>query len=850
MSKIVITGGLGYIGSELCKAYSGEARFNEITVINRNFISDRVKEITDWGIKFAQGDLLDENFVKDQLKNADIIIHLAGITEVPHIKSDVNVEKEKKTKSINVESTRNIIKYSKPDAKIVFLSSHVIYEGFSEVKLDITEDEPVCPILPYSESKVQSEQDFHNSNRNFVILRLGSVYGYSSGTMRTSIMPNFFSKLTAQNKTINLHSGGVQLKSMVSLIDVIRCIKFVVKDKNIIREVFNLTNEGMTVKEIAEICKEIKPDLNIVESNDEIPNLGYTLSNEKIKRIGFDFIYDIKYCIKEMINNWSYKENPEELEYIINGQKEYIDERGKISNYELTEPINLIGYIESKAGTVRANHYHPIQEQKCLLIKGKYISVIKDLADPNAVIETMLINQGDISVIQPNVSHATVFLEDSILLNLVRGEREHENYGITHTIRDIIVDEKFKNQLLGGYKKSCRSCNNEKLNKVVSLGKSPMANNLLDNIDDEFETYPLEISYCPKCHNVQSTFVVSPEKMFDKYLYVSSTTNKNRKHFKDAADKYIEKFNLDEKSFVVDIGSNDGIGLKPFVERDINVLGVEPASNISKIANDDGVNTIVKYFTDETVTYIQLNYQLADIVLASNVFGHADDLANIAKNAFEILKNDGVFIVEVQYLFNTIKDLTFDNIYHEHVNYWSVTSIKNFFDNQNLCVVDVEHLNEQHGGSIRIYVKRDGLPNTNVANMLHMEAEFGLLEYETYKSFGKKILETKKEVLKNISELKNDGYTLIGYGSPAKATTLLNFYGLTDEDIKFIIEDNELKHNKYIPNTRIKIIPKSELRGEKIKIIMFAWNFAEEIKKNNIELIDNGIEFISIKDLM
>ena len=128
------------------------------------------------------------------------------------------------------------------------------------------------------------------------------------------------------------------------------------------------------------ICKKIKPDLNIISTNDEIPNLGYTLSNKKLLSTGFKFLYNLEDSIQEMINNWTPRKKSDELEFIINGGKEYIDNRGKISNYELPEPINLIGYIESKKGTVRANHYHPIQEQKCLLIKGKYISVIKDCA--------------------------------------------------------------------------------------------------------------------------------------------------------------------------------------------------------------------------------------------------------------------------------------------------------------------------------------------------------------------------------------------------------------------------------------------------------------------------------------
>jgi quercetin dioxygenase-like cupin family protein len=223
-------------------------------------------------------------------------------------------------------------------------------------------------------------------------------------------------------------------------------------EKEIIkRETFHLAKENMTVKEVAKLCKKIKPSLEIVETDDEIPNLGYTISNKKLLSTGFKFRYSLEQCLEEMITNWSKRKIRPELEYTVQGGKEYIDARGKISNYELTEPINLIGYIESKEGSVRANHYHPIQEQKCLLVKGKYISVIKDLANPNSQIQTKLIQKGDIAIIKPNVAHTMVFLEDSIFLNLVRGEREHENYGVTHTIPYELVDEEFKDKLLNDY---------------------------------------------------------------------------------------------------------------------------------------------------------------------------------------------------------------------------------------------------------------------------------------------------------------------------------------------------------------------------------------------------------------
>lgn len=448
--KIYITGGLGYIGSVLCQLYSGKTRFNDITVIDNRFISERVKQLRDWGINFIQGSILDKEFINNIVKDADIVVHLAGITDVAYVKTQETPEKDKLIFDTAIKGTQNIL-YSIPaTCKLLFPSSHVLYEGLKETSFNITEEVPVSTVLTYAKCKYENELEIKHSGKKYIIFRLGSVYGYSTDTMRIGIMPNLFSSMASQDKTIKLFSGGVQYKSLVSVLDVARCMKFMA-ESSIENQTFHLTNENLSVKEVANICKKYNPNLEIVSTKDEIPNLGYTLSNAKLLKTGFQFLYNIDNSIKEMITNWSKKPANPDLEYIIKGGKEYIDDRGKISNYELPEPINLIGYIESKAKTVRANHYHPIQEQKCLLVKGKYVSVVKDLAKIDAPVEIRIINVGDIAIIKPNVAHAMVFLEDSIFLNLVRGEREHENYGVTHTISYPLVDETLKNTLLDKY---------------------------------------------------------------------------------------------------------------------------------------------------------------------------------------------------------------------------------------------------------------------------------------------------------------------------------------------------------------------------------------------------------------
>lgn len=849
MQKIVITGGLGYIGTELCKFYSGEARFKKIVVVDNRFFSARVKQLRDWGIEFVHGNILDKELMKKVLEGADLIYHLAGITDVSYTKNESNETKDKLITDVGVTGTQNIISCASAKAKIIFPSTHVVYEGFGQTKFDITEDEPTVPVLSYARGKDQSEKDLRRSKKDHVILRFGSVYGHSdSDTMRINIMPNLFSKITSQDGTISLFSGGVQYKSLVALMDVIRALKFM-GESDIKNETFHLTNENATVKEVAELCKKINPKVNLVSTKDEIPNLGYTTSNKKLLSTGFKFMYNLESCLREMINAWSAKELPKALEYTVRGDKEFIDARGKISNYELTEPINLIGYIESKAGTVRANHFHPIQEQKCLLISGGYISVIKDLAYPNAPIETRLIKPGDIAVIKPNVAHTMVFLEDSVFLNLVHGEREHENYGITHTIPYKLVDEKFRDELIRNFKAECRSCGGRNLKDVITLGLSPLANNLLPNKDALAEMFPLEMKYCPDCHNCQLSYTVPADKLFSHYLYVSSTSSSFRKHFEIAAKQYISQFKLTKKDLVVDVGSNDGIALKPLQKLGVRVLGVEPASNISTLANHEGIETINDYFTSTVVDKIIADKGRATIVTASNVFAHSDFLKDIANNAFRLLKEDGSFIVEVQYLLDTIKDLTFDNIYHEHVNYWSVTSISGFFTHLGYKVCKVEHI-DTHGGSIRVYAKRKGKADSSVQEFLQKEKDFGLLDYKTYKEFGARVQKVRETVMLNMLSLRKKFNIIAGYGSPAKATTALNYFNINSSHIDYIIEDNELKNGKYVPGVCIPIRSKQHAHENLPDVVLvLAWNFFDAIKENNKDLARKGPIFINIKDL-
>ena len=486
---------------------------------------------------------------------------MAGITDVAYVKKETNKEKDTLTAKVAIEGTANVLKSMNQNATIVFPSTHVVFEGLKEQKENLDEDEKTSTFLVYSTSKVENENQIIKSGKNYAIFRLGSVYGFSTDTMRINIMPNLFSKIASQNGKIKLYGGGIQLKSLVPLLDVARCFKFVEEKEDFENGIYNLSKENVTVKDVADICKKINPKLEIAATDDEVPNKGYSISNKKLLNTGFEFVNNLETCIEEMITKWSFEKFDKNLEYTFKGVREFIDERGKISNYDLPEPINMIGYIESKKGTMRANHFHPVQEQKCLLIKGQFISIYKDLVDEKSTKVTHVVNAGDMIVTQPNVAHTMVFTEDTVFLNLVRGEREHENYGITHTIPYKFVDEDEKDLLSSIYKFSCRCCGSKKLKRALSLGYQPLANNLLKDINEKYKVYPLELNVCEECFNCQLSVAINSDEMFSNYLYQSSTTNSFREHFSMAAKKYIEEFKLEKDSYIIDVGSNDGIGL-------------------------------------------------------------------------------------------------------------------------------------------------------------------------------------------------------------------------------------------------------------------------------------------------
>ena len=328
-------------------------------------------------------------------------------------------------------------------------------------------------------------------------------------------------------------------------------------------------------------------------------------------------------------------------------------------------------------------------------------------------------------------------------------------------------------------------------------------------------------------------------------LYTSSISKVFRNHFIEAAKKYSKELKLNKKkSFIIDIGSNDGVALKPFLNLGFKkILGIEPAKNLAKLANKNKIKTFNGFLEKKNIKKIKKN---ADLILASNVFAHSDKLKEMAECMLNLLSKKGTIIIEVQYLMNTLKDLTFDNIYHEHYNYWSLTSLVYFFNQFNAKIYRSEKINT-HGGSIRVYIKKDKKIKieNSVKKMLKEEDNFGIKKFKTYAKFAEKVYKIRENVLLNIKKLKSNNKPIIGFGAPAKATTALNFFGISKE-IDFIVEDNKLKHNKFIPGVKIPIKNKSFIKDKKNTLLVLAWNFYDDIKNNNINLSEN---FVNIKEL-
>jgi len=401
----------------------------------------------------------------------------------------------------------------------------------------------------------------------------------------------------------------------------------------------------------------------------------------------------------------------------------------------------------------------------------------------------------------------------------------------------------------------CRLCHSAKLDKVLSLASTPPANELLVASGDvkAQEKFPLDLYFCTECYHLQLLDVVSPERLFNNYVYVSGTTPSFRQHFQQYASQIIKDYAVDIDSLIVDIGSNDGTLLSSFKDLGMRVQGVDPAIEISAKASANGIDTITAFFTSEIAQNIKESKGTAKIVLANNVFAHVDNLHGILEGVNILLDLDGIFVIEVSYLKDVIDKTLFDTIYHEHLDYHSVGPLRSFFKKNQFEVIDVVAI-ESHGGSIRVVAqKKNGKyrERPSVDSFVAREAASGLFLAETFRSFEHKINRLGHDLKKLISSVKAEGKTIAGYGLPAKATTLMHQFDIGSDAIDYVVDDSPLKQNLYSPGYGIKIVNSQVLKTDTPDyIIVLAWNFAEPIIKNlNWFLEDGGIIVVPLPEI-
>lgn len=395
----------------------------------------------------------------------------------------------------------------------------------------------------------------------------------------------------------------------------------------------------------------------------------------------------------------------------------------------------------------------------------------------------------------------------------------------------------------------CRICHNPNLQEFLSLGVTPLANNFLrkEDLGKPEPKFPLALCFCVQCKLVQLSHTVDPEQMFRHYVYVTSTTKTFQQHFGKMAEHLTERFCLGKGSLAVDIGSNDGLLLKGFQKHGVQVMGIEPATNIAQMANAAGVDTINNFFNAQTAAEIVQRKGHADVITANNVFAHIGDIHAVAEHVKALLKPTGIFVIEIQYFGDTMRDMTFDNVYHEHLSYFTLTSLQQFFHSVGMQIFDVQHV-DSHGGSLRVFIQRAHGPHAVSAAVAALRAEeqrSGINELPTYQCFAQRVYETKQKFVETVLALKREGKRIAGYGAPAKASTLLNFCQLTAHHLDYIVEDNPLKQGLYQPGTHIPVVDSEHLTAHLPDyLIILAWNFAPEILAKVKPLMDQGMKCI------
>lgn len=395
----------------------------------------------------------------------------------------------------------------------------------------------------------------------------------------------------------------------------------------------------------------------------------------------------------------------------------------------------------------------------------------------------------------------------------------------------------------------CRLCRGPLSEPKLNLGSTPLANEFVKTLEPQ-DLFPLEVCACENCGHYQLNQSISPERLFRNYYFVAGTSPVNVEHFRQYAVHMVEKFNLKPCSKILDIASNDGVLLQHFKDLGMKVLGIDPAENIAKIANENGIPTIAEFFTEQYADEMLAKYGQFDLITANNVFAHVPDMIGFAKGVKKLLSPNGIFSFEVSYFVDVCDKTLFDTIYHEHTSYHTITPLMNFFKSHELHLFDVERISN-HGGSIRVFVehKKNELDHCPLSSCRKIHST----QYHIYSHVSEMLkqeddMENKVDKLQHkiiylghdlrdwLRDLKGDGQrkSIAIYGVPAKATTLMYALKIDEKMIDFAVDDAPLKQGTFTPGKHIPVLPTSAIYEKKPDVLLvLAWNFAESIMKNH-----------------
>jgi len=381
----------------------------------------------------------------------------------------------------------------------------------------------------------------------------------------------------------------------------------------------------------------------------------------------------------------------------------------------------------------------------------------------------------------------------------------------------------------------CRFCGFMLKKPNIDLGKTALANSYLkfNQLKKPEEKFPLKVFVCEKCFLVQLKEYVSPKNFFSDYAYLSSYSKSWLNHANNYVKMVIKRFNLNKKSFVIEIASNDGYLLQYFIQKKIPVLGIEPSQNIVKIARKKGISTINDFFGEKLAKSLIDENKLADLVIANNVLAHVPNIHDFVIGIKLILKPTGVATIEVPHLLKLIEQNEFDTIYHEHFSYFSLNILKKIFSYHNLSIFDIEEMST-HGGSLRLYIKHKNNKqlciNSKINYLIKKENKKGLCKLKTFSDFNRKIKSIKYELNEFLKMAKNSSKTVVCYGAPAKGNTLLNYCNITSNDIQYTVDKNPFKQNLFLPGSHIPIkYPNEIIKTKPDYLLILPWNLADEI---------------------